>query len=157
MAEAAAAAVPTPQRIDELSEEYGLLFRRAAKARAALEKAMAPLNKLHEELLEMVGAHGSRHAEKSKILHGAAFEMVATYGEITSLDQAAVGNFHVAMMKANKGIVFRKLFEVQISFSKTIEASEVIRCVGLPDKLLALYSLCETSKPRKPSLKVREK
>ena len=53
----------------------------------------AELERLEVQLLNLVKAHGSAHAEKSKLLHGIAWEVMATFGSSTSTDNAALERF----------------------------------------------------------------
>src|SRR5437868_1624900 len=84
---------PSPEKVDELSQRHCLLKSRHERALEEAAEAGKPLNKSKEQLIILAEKFGSPHAEKSKILHGLEYELVATFGMSTALDNAAVLRF----------------------------------------------------------------
>jgi hypothetical protein len=149
---------PTPTRVDELAQEYLALKGIADAAWQAANAASLPAQQKADELKKLVEASGSAHAEKSKILHGIGFEIMATFGQSVSIDAAAVEMFRLALVKAKQARLLKRVFEKTVRWSMARNAATVIKAEKkLPAKLLALYSQCEVVKSNSPSLKVRAK
>ena len=109
------------------------------------------------ELVDLVRDFGSAHAEKSKLLHGAVYEMMATFGMSSSTDAAAVEKFRQALVKAKQARLLKRIFQKTTRWDLSPEAGLVIRDTKLSKSLLALYSQCSVSKPKSPVLEVRKK
>ena len=149
---------PTPVRVDELAEAYLALKDEYLEARLEAEVTADLLEKKGAELKALVSDFGSAHAEKSKLLHGVTHELMVTFGSSVSIDGAAVEKFRLALVKAKKARVLRKLFEKTIRWTLSPLAPTLIKGEQqLPKPLLALYAQCEVVKPKTPSLQVREK
>jgi hypothetical protein len=111
---------------------------------------------MREELVWLVQEFGSTHAEKSKLLHGLEYEIMATFGMSTSLDAAAIYRFSEALIRLKQAKLLRRLFETNVRYTLKPEASSIIRSLELPKHLAALFSPCQVTRPRTPTLKVRQ-
>jgi len=154
-------AAPTPAAVDELASRHETLERELEEiANQAAEEAApknAELEKLEVQLLDLVKAHGSAHAEKSKLLHGIAWEVMATFGSSTSTDNAALERFRLALVQAKQGRLLRRMFEKTVRWLLKPEASEIVKGEKLSKPLLALYSQIAVVTPATPRLTVRPK
>lgn len=150
----------TPARIDELAAEYdGLKSKLAAIGEKALAEALplqARLDQLKEYFLEQVRAHGSAHAEKSKLLHGARWQVMATFSQSIAMDAAAVEKFRLALVEERRTRLMKQIFTETVRYTLAPEASAIIRGLELPKKLNALFAACTVVKDRAPTLKVEE-
>jgi hypothetical protein len=106
-------------------------------------------------LVCLVEEFGSAHAEKSKLLHGIRYEMLATFGMSTSIDAAAAERFANARRVTKQTRLLNRMFDQQIRYTLAADASSIIRSVELSKPLLALFAACQVTKPRTPILKVR--
>ena len=149
----------SPAEIDAIADEYRKLESQIDEIEKESEEKILPkltrLGVLRTLLTEQVRSFGSAHAEKSKILHGISMEIMATLGISSSIDAAAVETFRQALAKAKQTRLLKKIFEKTERWTLLDNASEVIRSTKLADSLLALYSKCTVSGPRKPTLVVR--
>jgi hypothetical protein len=84
---------PTAVDIDRLAMEFLVLESKVDDAYKIATALDEPHEKMKAELIELVEAFGSSHAEKSKLLHGMEYEILATFGVSTSIDAAAVERF----------------------------------------------------------------
>jgi hypothetical protein len=148
---------PTASQVDEMAELYYELDEQVEKAKLALKTVQEPLDKVKDEMRELVRQYGSAHAEKSKLLHGINYEVMATFGLNTSIDAAAVERFRLALKKAGKARLLRKLFEKTVRWALNPEYGEIIQRDRLTPKLTALWAVCESKTPKTPTLTVREK
>jgi len=148
---------PTPAVVDAKAADYNALKAALLKAFQACEEAQKPLEKLKEELVELVRDYGSTHAEKSKLLHGVSWEMMATFGQSVSIDTAAVERFRLALVKASQARLLKRVFDKDIRWTLRPDFGEIIKGEKLSKPLLALYSQCQDIKPSAPRLVVREK
>jgi hypothetical protein len=103
----------------------------------------------------LVEEFGSVQAKKSKLLHGIQYEIMATFGMSTSIDAAAAERFAIALRDAKQTQLLNRIFDQQIRYTLAADASSIIRSVELPKPLLALFSQCQVTRPRTPTLKVR--
>jgi hypothetical protein len=111
---------------------------------------------MREDLVCLVEEFGSAHADKSKLLHGIRYEIMATFGTSTSIDAAAVERFASALRLAKQTHLLTRIIEQNIRCTLAPDASSVIRSVALPKPLLTLFAQCQVTKPRTPTLKVRQ-
>jgi septum formation topological specificity factor MinE len=148
---------PKPEAVDLQAIEYARLQKLLADATEAAEAAATPVKNLKLELIELVRKFGGVHREKSKLLHGIVWEMMATFGQSTSQDAAAVERLRLALVKAKKARILKKLFTKQISWRFNSDASEVIKGEKLTPKQMALVLQCFDTEDRTPTLDVREK
>jgi hypothetical protein len=163
---------PTPAEVEQKCEQYRALDKEINDAVLEFKLELAEklkgdkegdkpkpeqLADLKTEIIELVRAHGSAHAEKSKILHGITLEAMGTFGSSTSIDAAAVERFRLALVKAKLAGTLKKVFEKTIRWTLNPEAAVIVKGEKLSTKLLALYSQCEVPEPKTPTLKVREK
>ena len=154
-------AAPTPVAVDELASRHETLEAELEEIEKQAAEEAAPkqaeLERLEVQLLNLVKAHGSAHAEKSKLLHGIAWEVMATFGSSTSTDNAALERFRLALVKAKQGRLLRRMFEKTVRWLLKPEAAEVVKGSKLSPGLLALYSQIAVIKPNTPKLIVRPK
>ena len=153
---------PNAEQIDEYAEEYHRLDEVLAAAKAEFEKVKkaegAELNKLHVALIELVRSFGGKHAEKSKILHGIAWELMATFGQSHGIDSTAVERLRLALKDAGKTKLLKKLFTEEKSYRLADNAAEILKAEGkLPDDLAMAALACFTFTPSTPRLEVRPK
>lgn len=148
-------AAPTSADVEKKAAEYYALKDALVTAQQAVTDAQVPLDKLKSELIDMVNAFGSAHAEKSKILHGVTREIMVTFGQSVSVDAAAVERFRLQLSEDGQSRLCRKIFQKTIRWSLAPGSSEIVKSTKLSESLLALYAQCEVIKSRAPSLIVR--
>jgi hypothetical protein len=147
---------PTAGDIDRLAMEFLALDSKVDDAYKIATALDEPHEKMKEELIKLVEEFGSAHAEKSKLLHGMEYEILATFGMSTSIDAAAVERFAQALRIAKQTKILNRIFEQTTRYTLRPDAGSIIRAVALPKAQLALYSQCQVTKPRTPTLKVRK-
>lgn len=151
---------PNAEQVDAHAQEYKRLEKildDAKIAYAAVKKAEgAQLDKLHLALIELVRAFGGKHAEKSKILHGIEWELMATFGESHGIDAAAVERLRLVLKAAKQTRLLKKLFTEETSWRLAPNAAELLRAEGkLPEEIAVAALACFTFAPRTPQLDVR--
>lgn len=154
-------ASPNPAQVDAKAKEYLDLKDEVAKI---LKKAADDTNiktvrmaELREEMTELVTAHGSAHAEKSKLLHGIEYEIMGTFGSSVSIDAAAVERFRLELVKEKKSRLLKKMFDKTVRWTLSPIAATVVKGEKLGKSLLALYSQCEVVTARTPTIVPRLK
>lgn len=155
-------ASPNAEQVDAHALEYKRLEKILDDAKAELAKVRkkegADLDKLHVSLIGLVSAFGGKHAEKSKILHGIDWELMATFGQSAGIDSTAVERLRLALKEAGKTRLLKKLFAEEKSYRLAPNAAEVLKAEGkLSDELAMLALACFTFTPRTPTLDVRPK
>ena len=155
-------AAPSAEEVDAHAIEYKRLEKILDGAKVAFAKIKkkegADLDKLHLCLIELVRAFGGKHAEKSKIVHGIDWELMATFGESHGIDATAVERLRVALKAANKTRLLKKLFTEEKSWRLAPNAAEILKAEGkLPDDLAMAALACFTFTPSTPRLEVRPK
>jgi hypothetical protein len=153
---------PNAEKVDAHALEYKRLEKIVEEAKiayAAVKKAEgAQLEKLHAALIDLVRGFGGKHAEKSKILHGIEWELMATFGQSYGIDAAAVERLHLALKAAKQTRLLKKLFTEEKSYHLAPNAADVLKAEGkLPDELAMAALACFTFTPRTPQLDVRPK
>lgn len=153
---------PNAEQIDAQAEEYKRLEKILDDAKAELlkvkKKEGVELDALHASLIEMVRAFGGQHAQKSRILHGIDWELMATFGQSAGIDATAVERLRLALKEAGKTRLLKKLFSEHKSYSLAPDAADVLKAEGkLPDDLATLALSCFTFTPSTPRLEVRPK
>jgi hypothetical protein len=153
---------PNAEQVDAHAVEYKRLENILDEAKAELAKVKkkegADLDKLHVSLIDLVRSFGGKHAEKSKILHGIEWELMATFGQSAGIDSTAVERLRLALKKAKQTRLLKKLFTEEKTYRLAPNASEVLKAEGkLPDELAMLALACFTFTPRTPQLEVRAK
>jgi hypothetical protein len=150
-----------PAEVDALAQEYQNIETVIADIKLEANEKMKPHldRRLELEDLFLAGLRnfGSAHASKSKLLHGNSFEIMGTFGMSSSIDSAAVQTFRLALVKAKLTRLLKRIFDRTERWDLRWDAGEVIRSVQLPPKLLALYSQCNVTRERTPTLVVRPK
>jgi hypothetical protein len=157
MASPALKAAPSPAEIDLLAFRFQALEECWNEAKAGVATAAEPLGKLKQELIDLVRACGGSHKEKSKILHGILWELMATFGQSTTQDAAAIERLRLALVKAKQARLLKKLFRKEISWRFESSAATIIRGEKLSAKLMSLVLECSVTTDRTPTLDVRKK
>lgn len=148
---------PSPEAIDKLAAEYQALEEKWNAANLNRTEIEMVLDEKAAQIRELVGDHGSVHAQKSKILYGLKHELMVTYSSSTSVDAAAVETFRLALKKASKARLLGRLFQKSIRWDLQPQAGEIVRGSVLSDKLRGLWAKCHIVTPKTPSVKVRER
>jgi hypothetical protein len=148
---------PSPAQVDAKAEQYYRLKAALDEATEQAKLKTRPLVLLKAELVELVSAYGSCHADKSKILHGVSEEMVATFGMSVTLDAAAIERFRLALVEEQQSRLLKLVFKQTIRWDMSPQAAVIVKGSKLSEPLLALYSQCQVVKDKAPSLAVREK
>jgi hypothetical protein len=76
--------------VDRWAIQFLELEKRVDQAYAIAVALDEPHERMREDLICLVEEFGSTHADKSKLLHGIHYEIMATFGLSTSIDAAAV-------------------------------------------------------------------
>jgi hypothetical protein len=148
---------PSPAQVDAKAEQYRRLKSALDEATQEAKRQCMPLAQLKEELVQLVRDFGSAHKEKSHLLHGITFEMMATFGSAVTIDAAAVERFRLALLESNQSRLLKRVFQKDERWTMSPQAATIIKGEKLSDALLAIFSQCEVVKQKSPSLVVREK
>jgi hypothetical protein len=153
----AASPAPSPAELDQVAKQYLDLKDKVMTAKLAYAELQQEMELKGESLKDTVAKFGSAHAEKSKLMHGLAYEVVVTFGQTVSIDAVAVDRFRHELVMNKKTRLLKKLFEQTVRWTLNPQASEIVRGEKLSDKLRSLFAKCQVMKERTPSLSVREK
>jgi hypothetical protein len=82
---------PSAVEVDRLAIEFLALESKVDDAYRVAVAADEPYEYMKEELIYLVEEHGSTYAEKSQLLHGLHYEIMATFGMTTTIDAARGG------------------------------------------------------------------
>jgi hypothetical protein len=156
-AAAAKTVAPSAADIDLKAIEYDALEQKLIEAREAVPVAAEPVAKMKAELIELVRACGGPHREKSKILHGILWEMMATFGQGMTQDTAAIERLRLALKKAKQARLLKQLFQQDIRWTFKSSAVEVVKRQKLSPTLMKLVLSCFVPEDRTPTLDVRPK
>jgi hypothetical protein len=148
---------PRPAEVDERASAFERLKDELADAREELITTQKLVTERELELIELVRSCGGPHAQKSKIVHGIVWEMVATFAQYTTQDSAAVERFRLALVKAGKTRLLKKIFSADIRWTMKTGAAEIVKTEKLTPKQMALLLQCSVTQDKKPSLDVRLK
>jgi hypothetical protein len=154
---------PSPGEIEVRAKEYRELEDRIVEIVMDAETQVEPLRKRADDLktwfVDQARAFGSAHAEKSKMLHGIELEAMVTFGQSNSIDAAAVETFRAALVKSDRRVLVKELFEKTVRWTLAANASAYIRKHSdrLGIKLMALALKCTVTKDKTPQLTVRQK
>lgn len=91
-----------------------------------------PHERMREDLICLVEEFGSAHAEKSTLLHGISYEIMATFGMTTSIDAAAAERFAHALRLAKQTRLLNKIFQQTVRYTLAADASSIVRSWALP-------------------------
>jgi hypothetical protein len=141
--------------IDRLAAEFLELESKVDELYKLAVTADEPHERMREQLIDLAEEFGSRHNEKSKLLLGSAYEIVATFGTTTCIDAAAVDRFAHQLRLHKQNRVFELIFEQSTRYTLRPNAGHAIRM--LPRPLAALYSACHVTIARHPTLAVRRR
>jgi hypothetical protein len=153
----AAKPAPSPAEIDLKAIEYKKLEKNLQDSRDAVPIAAKPVASLKAELIDLVDDFGGPHSEKSKILHGIAWELMATFSQGMSQDSAAIDRLREALKKAKKVRLLKKLFQQDIRWTFKAASVEMVKREKLSPALMQKLLLCFVPVDRTPTLDVREK
>jgi len=154
-------APPTAAEIEEVASEMiqlkGEIELEAAAAKKIIDPKLQRLDQLKTKAKTWLEQFGSAHAEKSRLLHGIALEIMGTFGTSTSIDAGAVETLRLALVKAKKTRVLKKLFKCVERWELVANWTEVLRSVKLSDRFTALAVKCQVTTPRTPTITPRER
>jgi hypothetical protein len=108
-------------------------------------------------LVDLVRNFGSVHAEKSRLLHGITFEMMAMFGSSVTIDAAAVERFRLALLESGQSRLLKRVFQRDERWTMSPQAATIIKGEKLSDALLAIFSQCEVVRQKSPSLVVSQR
>lgn len=156
---------PSAADVEKFAREYQELQLKilgiAKKAQEDIAPLAIRLGHLKIWFVANVGKFGSAHYEKSKILHGIGLEAMATFGQSSSIDNAAVETFRLALYKAKQARVLKRIFEKTVRWKLLPQASAFLRgeheAGKFPDKLFLLFARCTVTKEKTPVLEIRPK
>jgi hypothetical protein len=152
---------PTPEEADEFAIEFDRLYQvlseATAEAKTKVENALVPVTRLKRELIELVRNFGGPHREKSKLLHGIAWELMATFSQSTTQDGVAVERLRLALKKKKQTKLLKKLFTEDKRWTFSSNAAEILKGEKLTLKIMALVLQCFVTTDRTPTLDVRPK
>lgn len=148
---------PTPAEVDKRAEDFREMTLELEKASQEVRVFQALLAEKQSALIELVKNCGGPHAQKSKILHGVVWEMVATFSQYTTQDAAAIERFRLALVRAKKTKLLKRIFQADTRWTMKASAAELVRNEKLTPTLMALLLQCSVTQDRKPSLDVRQK
>jgi hypothetical protein len=138
------------------AEQIDLMAAAYEKKAAEAERVTSELGNMRKELVGLVEREGlAASGEKSKLLSGGEWEIVATFGHSTKLDEASVLKLQAAMQKADRLSEFKKIFSRDIRYSMKRGAQEAAAL--LPAPFRKLYEAAVRTVSRTPSLDVRKK
>lgn len=146
-----------PAEVDMAAEKFTDLELKLTEAKKKYQDAQKQLGDRELELIQLVSATGGPHAQKSKILHGIAWEIVATFAQYTTQDSSAVERFRQALVAAKQTRLLKKIFKADVRWTMQSGASEIVKTEKLSPRLMALLLQCSVTADKKPSLDVREK
>jgi len=98
-----------------------------------------PVAAMKEELVQLVRDFSCAHKEKSRVIHGIKFEMMATFGSLVEIDSAAVERFRLALLESNQSRLLKEIFTIDIRFTISPEAAGIIKGEKLSTGLLAIF------------------
>jgi hypothetical protein len=148
---------PLPAAVDSQAAVWAELEKALTEAKKKSDDARKALAKCEDFLVNLVKTHGGPHATKSLILHGIVWEMVATFGQYTTQDAAAVERFRLALVKAKKTRLLKKIFSADTRYTMKASAAEIVKTEKLTPTLMSLLLLCSVTQDKKPALDVRQK
>jgi hypothetical protein len=148
---------PSSAEVEKLALAYHALEEKVDAAKDQLKQAQTPLAEEKDRITELVRAFGGAHGEKSKLLHGITWEIMATFGKTTKVDAAAVEQLRLALVKGKKARLLKKLFMRDVRYNLADDAMELIKGEKLTAKDLALVLKCFDTQDRTPTLDVRPK
>ena len=159
------AKAPTAAEVEAAAREFDELQTQIAairqKADTEAEPFEARVRILRALLLGQVKEFGDPHAEKSKLLHGLEWEVMASFGTRAVVDGKAVEEFRQALVKEKKPALLNRIFVKAIRWSLADTADAFIRDAHgtgkFSDKLYALYARCNVIEQTTPHLEIRKK
>jgi hypothetical protein len=148
---------PRPEAIDEFAAEFDRLDKELIAAKKTASDAAKPVNALESELIELVRRFGGPHGKSSKLVHGIAWEMMGTFGKSTIMDNAAIERLRLALKKAGKTKLLKKLFTRDTRWTFSSQALEIVKTEKLTPKQMGMLLQCFDSRDCAPKLDVRPK
>src|SRR5271156_5773758 len=96
----------SPTEVEELAAEYRGIEAKMVAIEIEANEKLKPLTSRNDQIWDVLVAQvrkfGSQHAEKSKLLHGLALEVMVTFGSSSTIDAADVELFRLALVKAKQ-------------------------------------------------------
>lgn len=148
---------PMPAELDARAEAFHQLDLDLEAAKKKIEETRKQVADQETALIELVRLCGGPHAQKSKILHGIVWEIVATFGQYTTQDSAAIERFRQGLVKAKKTRLLKKIFTADVRWTLLASAAEIVKTEKLSPTLMSLLLQCSVTGDKKPSLDVRPK
>ncbi|SRR5579872_527016 len=148
---------PLPAEVDTRADEFHELELKIEKANLELGALRKEIAEKQRSLIDLVSTFGGPHAQKSKILHGIVWEMIATFSQYTTQDSAAVERFRQALVDAKQTRLLKRIFASDVRWTMKTGAAEIVKTEKLSPKLMALLLQCSVTQDKKPSLDVRPK
>jgi hypothetical protein len=106
----------TPVDINRLAAKFFELESKVDELYKLAVTADEPHERLREQLIALAETFGARHSEKSKLLLGSAYEIVATFGVSTSINAAAVDRFAHVLRVNIQAKLLELIFEQSIRY-----------------------------------------
>lgn len=148
---------PMPAELDARADGFRQLELELEAAKKKIEEVTKRVTGEQIALIELVRSCGGPHAQKSKILHGIVWEIVATFGQYTTQDSAAIERFRQGLIKAKKTRLLKKIFTADVRWTMQSSAAEIVKTEKLSPTLMSLLLQCSVTGDKKPSLDVRPK
>jgi len=148
---------PLPAAVDLSAEHFDQLAKSLEKAQTEVEALRKEVAAQKSELIDLVRTFGGPHAQKSKILHGIVWEMVATFAQYTAQDSAAIERFRLALVASKQTRLLKKIFSSDVRWTMKASAAEIVKTEKLSPKLMSLLLCCSVTQDKNPSLDVRPK
>src|ERR1035437_10703220 len=86
---------PSPAEVDEVALTFSRLESKVREAYRVAKELDRPREAFEERLILLVEQYGQPHATKSRLLVGAASELLAMFGSSRAIDSASVESFRV--------------------------------------------------------------
>ena len=148
---------PLPASVDSQADSFHQLELEIGEAKLKLTGLQKQISAREHELIELIRAFGGPHAQKSKILHGIVWEMIATFSQYIAQDSAAIERFRLELVKSKQTRLLKKIFSSDVRWTMKASAAEIVKTEKLSLKLMSLLLLCSVTQDKKPSLDVRPK
>jgi hypothetical protein len=139
-----------PRTIDEHAEEYLKLVQLAEVAKVAVDEKK-------DELVKLAKKNGSipEGAEKSLRLSGSVYDITASFGTSSSIDEVVVDKIKAELEEARTPRLFCQIFQEKKSYIVAPTGPTIVE--NLSAKVRKLFARVMTTKPKSPSLKVEKR
>lgn len=139
-----------PEVVDRHAVQYKELEKQVNVAKAALDKKKG-------ELVKLATRSGATPpgAEKSMRLSGHIWDITASFGTSSSVDDAVVELIQEELVKTQTPRLFKMLFQSKVSYIVAPTAPTILE--NLSKRVRELFARVMTTKPKKPSLTVAKR